>query len=123
MAQNSAVEQHRREDALRYTIDFYQTALEMGKRWADLQTRTFGAFASLQANVVGQYLSDSLCQLSDHRYIADPSTYFAKQAEILRTCGRRAMDEAIEVSEQTVDLLAKSRDEMDQMMEDMSKSA
>jgi len=121
--QENQAHMSQQSDLLHATADFYRTALESMRQIMDVQTRTMTAMASRQAAVAGRYWSETLGHLTDPNILKDPQMLLSKQNGTLRACGKRAMDGALEVAQDTVEMIARSRDEMDRMMDEMSKAA
>jgi len=114
--------QSQQSEILNATANFYQTALESMRQILDVQTRTMTGLARRQAAVAGHYWRETLEHLSDPNVFRDPQMLLSKQNGTMRACGRRAMDGALEVAQDTVEMIAKSRDEMERMMDQMSKA-
>jgi len=97
------------------TRELCHASLQSMNQLLDLQMRTFTSMASRQANIAGQYWSDTLSDLADPRNFQDPVALMRKQTEILRSCGRRTLDGAIEATHEASVMLERSRQEMDQV--------
>lgn len=110
--ENQARPQRELMDATR---ELYRASLQSMHQLLDLQMRTFTSIASQQATIAGQYWSETLSDLSDPRNFHDPAELMRKQTEVLRSCGKRALDGAIEATHEAGAMLERSREQMDQV--------
>jgi hypothetical protein len=104
-------------------VDFYEIGMASVRHLTDLNLRSMASFLGQQASVASSYWTDTMRQLAEPRCLQDPHQLLRRQAATLRSCNKRAMDGAIEMTQQTSELLAHSRDELDHMMEEAFEAA
>jgi phasin family protein len=96
---------------------FSRMAFDAGRQMMELNARTIARMTEKQVSLMGQCLNHSIEHMDMIRDAKDLPSFLARQTELMKACGEQALDQAMDTTRETMDMLAKTRDEMSALME------